>query len=260
VVQLTLPKNSKIGKGRHFPAPAGAKTVQTFRIYRYDPEVDANPRWDTYDVDVGACGPMVLDVLILIKNTMDPTLTFRRSCREGVCGSCAMNIGGRNTLACTHGWEEAAGSVKMIAPLPGQQILKDLVPDLSLFLAQYASIEPWLHTVTPEPQTEWRQSETDRKKLDGLYECILCACCSTSCPSYWWNADRYLGPAALLHAYRWLIDSRDEATGERLDELEDPFKLYRCHTIMNCAQVCPKGLNPAKAIAEVKKMLAERVS
>ena len=247
MVQLTLPKNSKIGQGRHFPAPAGAKRVQSFRIYRYDPEAGGNPRWDTYDVDVSACGPMVLDVLIHIKNTMDPTLTFRRSCREGVCGSCAMNIGGRNTLACTHGWEESAGSVKQISPLPAQPVVTDLIPDLTLVYAQSASIEPWLHT------------ESDREKLDGLYECILCACCSTSCPSYWWNGDRYLGPAALLHAYRWLIDSRDEATGDRLDDLEDPFKLYRCHTILNCAQVCPKGLNPARAIAEVKKMLAERV-
>jgi succinate dehydrogenase / fumarate reductase iron-sulfur subunit len=260
MVQLTLPKNSRIGQGRHFKAPAGAGRVQSFRIYRYDPETDANPRWDTYDVDVSACGPMVLDVLIHIKNTMDPTLTFRRSCREGVCGSCAMNIGGRNTLACTHGWEETAGKVKQISPLPSQPVIKDLIPDLTLFYAQYASIEPWLQTETPMPQSEWRQSEDDRSKLDGLYECILCACCSTSCPSYWWNGEKYLGPAALLHAYRWLIDSRDEATGARLDDLEDPFKLYRCHTIMNCAQVCPKGLNPAKAIAEVKKMLAERVT
>jgi succinate dehydrogenase / fumarate reductase iron-sulfur subunit len=190
---------------------------------------------------------------------MDPTLTFRRSCREGVCGSCAMNIGGRNTLACTHGWEEAPGEACQVAPLPSQPVIKDLVPDLTLFYAQYASIEPWLHTKTPEPQGEWRQAPADREKLDGLYECILCACCSTSCPSYWWNEERFLGPATLLHAYRWIIDSRDEATGERLDALEDPFKLYRCHTILNCAQVCPKGLNPSKAIAEVKKMLVERV-
>ena len=259
MVQLTLPKNSTIGKGRHWPAPAGAKRVKTFRIYRYDPEGTENPRWDSYDVDVDACGPMLLDVLIHIKNTMDPTLTFRRSCREGVCGSCAMNIGGRNTLACTHGWDEVPGKDIQISPLPSMPVVKDLVPDLTMFYAQYASIEPWLHTETPEPRTEWRQSIADREKLDGLYECILCACCTTSCPSYWWNGERYLGPATLLHAYRWIIDSRDEATGERLDALEDPFKLYRCHTIMNCAQVCPKGLNPAKAIAEIKKLMAERV-
>jgi succinate dehydrogenase / fumarate reductase iron-sulfur subunit len=170
-----------------------------------------------------------------------------------------MNIGGRNTLACTHGWEEVPGAQITIAPLPSLPVVKDLVPDLTMFYAQYASIEPWLQTETPMPQKEWRQAPEDREKLDGLYECILCACCTTSCPSYWWNGEKYLGPATLLHAYRWIIDSRDEATGDRLDALEDPFKLYRCHTIMNCAQVCPKGLNPAKAIAEIKKMLAERV-
>jgi len=259
MVELRLPKNSRVIRGKHHPAPQGAGKTKTFRVYRYDPELGGNPRWDTYEVDVEACGPMVLDVLIHIKNTMDPSLAFRRSCREGVCGSCAMNIGGRNTLACTHGWEEVPGREVSISPLPHMPVVKDLVPDMTLFYAQYASIEPWLQTETPEPQKEWVQSPEDRQKLDGLYECILCACCSTSCPSYWWNQEKYLGPAALLHAYRWLIDSRDEATGERLDELEDPFKLYRCHTIMNCAQVCPKGLNPAKAISEIKKMLVERV-
>ena len=259
MVELVLPKNSRVQKGRHHPAPEGATRVKSFRVYRYDPEGETNPTWDTYDVDVDACGPMVLDVLIHIKNTMDPTLAFRRSCREGVCGSCAMNIGGRNSLACTHGWADEHSAQIQISPLPSQPVLKDLIPDLTLFYAQYASIEPWLHTETPEPQKEWIQSPEDREKLDGLYECILCACCTTSCPSYWWNGEKYLGPAALLHAYRWLIDSRDEATGDRLDDLEDPFKLYRCHTIMNCAQVCPKGLNPAKAIAEVKKMMAERL-
>lgn len=259
MVQFALPKNSKVTPGRHHPAPAGATEVKTFKIYRYDPEVDANPRWDTYDVDVGACGPMVLDALFHIKNTMDPTLAFRRSCREGVCGSCSMNIGGRNTLACTHAWKDVPGKSLNISPLPHQPVIKDLVPDLTLFFAQYSSIEPWLHTESPEPQGEWVQTLNDRAKLDGLYECILCACCTTSCPSYWWNGEKYLGPAALLQAYRWLADSRDEDTGHRLDGLEDPFKLYRCHTIMNCAQVCPKGLNPAKAIAEIKKMMVERV-
>jgi succinate dehydrogenase / fumarate reductase iron-sulfur subunit len=259
MVELLLPKNSKVGKGRHHPAPAGAKTVKRFSVYRWDPEGQGNPVWDTYDVDVDACGPMLLDVLIHIKNTMDTTLAFRRSCREGVCGSCAMNIGGRNTLACTHGWEEVKAKEIQISPLPHLPVVKDLVADLTLFYAQYTSIEPWLHTATPEPQGEWRQSEEDRAKLDGLYECILCACCTTSCPSYWWNGEKYLGPATLLQARRWLADSRDEATGERLDALEDPFKLYRCHTIMNCAQVCPKGLNPAQAIGEIKAMLVERV-
>jgi succinate dehydrogenase / fumarate reductase iron-sulfur subunit len=259
MVELLLPKNSKVGKGRHHPAPEGAKNVKRFTVYRWNPEGEGNPVWDTYDVDVDTFGPMVLDALIHIKNTVDSTLAFRRSCREGVCGSCAMNIGGRNTLACTHGWEEVPGKDVQISPLPHMPVVKDLVADMTLFYAQYASIEPWLHTSTPEPQAEWRQSEDDRAKLDGLYECILCACCTTSCPSYWWNGEKYLGPATLLQARRWLVDSRDEATGERLDALEDPFKLYRCHTIMNCAQVCPKGLNPAKAIGEIKEMLVERV-
>ena len=259
MAEFTLPKNSKVTKGKHHPAPAGATKVKTFKVYRYDPEVDANPRWDTYDVDVGGCGPMVLDAILHIKNTVDPTLAIRRSCREGVCGSCAVNVGGRNTLACTHAWSDVPGKEITLSPLPHMPVIKDLVPDLSLFFAQYESIEPWLHTDTPEPQKEWVQTPEDRGLIDGLYECILCACCSTSCPSYWWNQEKYLGPAALLQAYRWLADSRDEARGDRLDYLEDPFKLYRCHTIMNCAQVCPKGLNPAKAIASIKAMLVDRV-
>jgi succinate dehydrogenase / fumarate reductase iron-sulfur subunit len=259
MAQFSLPKNSQIDKaaGKHHPAPAGARQVRSFRIYRYDPDAGANPRMDTYDVDMAACGPMVLDALIKIKNEIDPTLTFRRSCREGICGSCAMNIDGTNTLACTKGCDEVKGDVA-IYPLPHMPVVKDLVPDLTHFYAQYASIEPWLKADTPPPTRERLQSEEERARLDGLYECILCACCTTSCPSYWWNGDRYLGPAVLLQAYRWLADSRDEATGERLDALEDPFKLYRCHTIMNCAKTCPKGLNPAKAIGEVKKMLVER--
>jgi succinate dehydrogenase / fumarate reductase iron-sulfur subunit len=259
MAQITLPKNSKIDKaaGKHHPAPAGAKNVRTFKVYRYDPDSAANPRVDRYDVDMATCGPMVLDALIKIKNEVDPTLTFRRSCREGICGSCAMNIDGTNTLACTKGCDEVKGDVA-IYPLPHLPVVKDLVPDLTHFYAQYASIEPWLKADTPAPTRERLQSEDERAKLDGLYECILCACCSTSCPSYWWNGNRYLGPAILLQAYRWLADSRDEATGERLDALEDPFKLYRCHTIMNCTKTCPKGLNPAKAIGEIKKMLVER--
>jgi succinate dehydrogenase / fumarate reductase iron-sulfur subunit len=257
MVQLTLPPNSKIAQGRRHKPPAGAKRTRTFRIYRYDPDSGENPRWDTYEVDLDSCGPMVLDALISIKNNIDSTLAFRRSCREGVCGSCAMNIGGRNTLACTRGMDELDGTI-VVSPLPSQPVVKDLIPDLTNFYAQYASIEPWLHTTTPEPEKEWRQSEDDRAKIDGLYECILCACCTTSCPSYWWNPDRYLGPATLLQARRWIVDSRDEATGDRLDNLEDPFRLYRCHTIMNCTQVCPKGLNPAEAIAGIKKDLVER--
>jgi succinate dehydrogenase / fumarate reductase iron-sulfur subunit len=257
MVALTLPKNSRIETGKTWPQPGKAERLKEFRVYRWDPEGAGNPRMDTYFVDAGDCGPMVLDALIWIKNKVDPTLTFRRSCREGICGSCAMNIDGMNTLACTHGYGDGARPVK-IYPLPHMQVVKDLVPDLTTFYAQHAFIQPWLKTVSPTPGKEWRQSHADREKLDGLYECILCACCSTACPSYWWNGDRYLGPAALLQAYRWLIDSRDEATGDRLDDLEDPFRLYRCHTIMNCTQTCPKGLNPAKAIAEIKKMMVER--
>ncbi|MEM6944402.1 MAG: succinate dehydrogenase iron-sulfur subunit [Pseudomonadota bacterium] len=257
MVELTLPKNSRIKVGKTWPKPESAKDLREFRVYRWDPDTGENPRVDTYYLDLAECGPMVLDAIIKIKNEIDPTLTFRRSCREGICGSCAMNIDGTNTLACLRGMEEIKGTVK-IYPLPHMPVVKDLVPDLTHWYAQHASIKPWLETKTPEPEKEWKQSEFDRAKLDGLYECVMCACCSTSCPSYWWNGDRYLGPATLLHAYRWIIDSRDEATGERLDNLEDPFRLYRCHTIMNCASTCPKGLNPAKAIAEIKKMMLER--
>ncbi len=257
MVQFRLPKNSTMSEGKTFRAAPDAKNVKRFRVYRWSPDDGKNPTIDTYEVDLDKCGPMVLDALIKIKNETDQTLTFRRSCREGICGSCAMNIDGQNTLACTKGIDEVKGDVK-IYPLPHMPVIKDLVPDLTNFYAQHAFIEPWLQTKSPTPEKEWRQSHEDREKLDGLYECILCACCSTSCPSYWWNGDRYLGPAALLQAYRWLIDSRDEATGERLDDLEDPFRLYRCHTIMNCAKTFPKGLNPAKAIAEIKKMMVER--
>jgi succinate dehydrogenase / fumarate reductase iron-sulfur subunit len=257
MVELTLPKNSRMVTGKTWPKPKDAKNVRAFRIYRYNPDEASNPRVDTYYVDLDACGPMVLDALIKIKNEIDPTLTFRRSCREGICGSCAMNIDGMNTLACTRGMDEIDGEVR-IYPLPHMPVVKDLVPDLTHFYAQHASVQPWLKTESNEPAQEWKQSIEDRRKLDGLYECIMCACCSTACPSYWWNGDRYLGPAALLHAYRWIIDSRDEATGERLDDLEDPFKLYRCHTIMNCTTTCPKSLNPAKAIASIKQLMVER--
>jgi succinate dehydrogenase / fumarate reductase iron-sulfur subunit len=264
MVEFALPKNSKIGKGREHKASAEAKRVKAFNIYRWDPEdKDAsgqpkNPRLDRFEIDLDQCAPMVLDALIKIKDETDTSLTFRRSCREGICGSCAMNIDGTNTLACLKPIDEVKGDVN-IYPLPHMQVVKDLVPDMKHFYAQYESIQPWLQTSSATPQGEERlQSPEDRAKLDGLYECILCACCSTSCPSYWWNSDRYLGPAILLHAYRWIIDSRDEMTGERLDNLEDPFRLYRCHTIMNCAKTCPKGLNPAKAIAEIKKLMVQR--
>ena len=259
MAEFTLPKNSKITKGRTYKSEGGKRT-KSFKIYRYDPDSGANPRYDTYTVDLDKCGPMVLDAIIKIKDEIDPTLTFRRSCREGICGSCAMNIDGKNGLACTTAIEDVKGEVR-ITPLPHMEVVKDLVPDMTHFYAQYASIQPWLKSSTPEPSGKERfQSPEDRAKLDGLYECILCACCSTSCPSYWWNSDKFLGPAILLAAYRWLADSRDEATGERLDQLEDPFRLYRCHTIMNCSNVCPKGLNPAKAIAETKKLVAERAA
>jgi succinate dehydrogenase / fumarate reductase iron-sulfur subunit len=257
MVELSLPENSRIHEGKIWPKPEGATNLREYRIYRWSPDDDDNPRVDTYYVDSDDCGPMVLDGLLYIKNKIDPTLTLRRSCREGICGSCAMNIDGTNTLACTKGTDEIKGAVR-VYPLPHMPVVKDLVPDLTVPYAQLSSIQPWLQTVSPQPEKEWLQSHEDRAKLDGLYECILCFCCQTSCPSYWWNGERYLGPAILLQAYRWLIDSRDEATGERLDNLEDPFRLYRCHTIMNCTQACPKGLNPAKAIAEIKKMMVAR--
>lgn len=257
MAQFKLPANSVIGQGKTYYAGAGAKNIKRFQIYRWDPDSGENPRMDTYEVDMATCGPMVLDALLKIKNEIDPTLTLRRSCREGVCGSCAMNIDGTNTLACTKAISDISGDAK-VYPLPHMPVIKDLVPDLTHFYAQYASIKPWLQSITPPPERERLQSKEDRAKLDGLYECILCACCSTSCPSYWWNGDRYLGPSILLQAYRWIVDSRDEFTGERLDNLEDPFRLYRCHTIMNCTKTCPKSLNPAKAIAEIKKLMVER--
>ena len=230
MVELALPRKSQVKTGKAWPKPAGATHLKEFRVYRWDPDTGENPRVDTYWVDRDDCSPMVLDGLIWIKSKIDPTLTFRRSCREGICGSCAMNIDGVNTLACTKGMDEVRGAIKLY-PLPHMEVVKDLVPDLTRFYAQHALIEPWLHTTSPEPEKEWRQSPTERHALDGLYECILCACCSTSCPSYWWNGDRYLGPAALL---------------------------YRCHTIMNCAKACPKGLNPARAISEIKNMMVAR--
>jgi succinate dehydrogenase / fumarate reductase iron-sulfur subunit len=262
MAKFTLPKNSKIIEGKKFPAPQGAKDKKTFRVYRWSPDDAENPRLDEYEIDLSKCGPMVLDALIYIKNEIDPTLTFRRSCREGVCGSCAMNIDGTNTLACTKASEDVKGDCK-ITPLPHMPVMKDLVPDLTHAYAQYASIEPWLKTDSPPPSRERLQSSADANKLNGEdghgpAACILCFCCSTSCPSYWWNGDRFMGPAVLLQAHRFITDTRDEATGERLDQLEDPFKLYRCHTIMNCTNTCPKGLNPARAIAEIKKMMVER--
>merc|ERR1712241_1423991 len=226
-------------------------------VYRWNPDKPGDkPKMQEYEVDLNTCGPMVLDALIKIKNEMDPTLTFRRSCREGICGSCAMNIGGVNTLACISKIDPNA-KVTKIYPLPHMYVIKDLVPDMNNFYQQYKSIQPWLQRNDEDQlgsgEKQLLQSTDDRAKLDGLYECILCAGCSTSCPSYWWNSDKYLGPAGLLQAYRWIIDSRDQPTEERVKQLDDAYKLYRCKTIMNCAKVCPKGLNPGKAIAKIKK-------
>jgi succinate dehydrogenase / fumarate reductase iron-sulfur subunit len=265
IKRFPVPKNfgvspeSRIERGQVWSAPTGARHVKRFEIYRYNPESGSNPRLDTYEVDLDDCGPMVLDALIWIKNKVDSTLTFRRSCREGVCGCCAMNIDGTNWLACTRFISETENPA-VIYPLANMRIIKDLVPDLTHVFAQYAMIEPWLHSKTPEPAKERLQSAEERRQLDGYYECILCFCCTSGCPSHWWNGDRFLGPAALLQAWRWLTDSRDEATGERLNQLEDPFRLYRCHTILNCTRTCPKGLNPGKAIAEIKKRVMARRS
>jgi succinate dehydrogenase / fumarate reductase iron-sulfur subunit len=258
MARFRLPANSRIQPGRTHAAPADARRVRRLIVYRYDPDGGDNPRMDSYEIDMAACGPMVLDALIKIKNEVDSTLTFRRSCREGICGSCAMNIDGTNTLACTKACDDVRGDIK-VYPLPHLPVVKDLVPDLTGFYAQYSSIRPWLQTRTAPPADRERlQSKEEQSRIDEPSACILCACCSTACPSYWWNSERFLGPAVLLQAYRWLVDSRDEAAGERLDALEDPFRLYRCHTIMNCTRTCPKGLNPAQAIAEIKKMLIER--
>ncbi|MFP6734808.1 MAG: succinate dehydrogenase iron-sulfur subunit, partial [Rhodospirillales bacterium] len=216
MVEFNLPANSKVKKGKTHKAPDGATNIRRFKVYRYDETTGENPHIDIYEVDMDSCGPMVLDALIKIKDEIDPTLTFRRSCREGVCGSCSMNVDGTNELACIKSLSEIKGDVK-VYPLPHMPVLKDLVPDLTLAYAQYASIEPWVQADTPAPDKERLQSPEEREKLDGLWECVLCFCCTASCPSYWWNSDRYLGPATLLQAYRWIVDSRDENTGERLD-------------------------------------------
>ena len=222
---FTLPKNSRIGAGKKHIAAAGATRTKTFNIYRWNPDDGQNPHIDSYELDMDKIGPMVLDALIYIKNEVDPTLTFRRSCREGICGSCSMNIDGANTLACLKAHSDVAGDVR-IYPLPHMSVVKDLVPDLSQAYAQLRSVEPWLKSDTPPPPDGERlQSKEERARIDGLWECILCFCCTTSCPSYWWSGDRYLGPATLLQAYRWIADSRDESTGDRLDALEGTYKL-----------------------------------
>ena len=258
MLQLRLPKNSRVSEGRSWPAADGAQRTKTLRIYRWDPDDGENPRMDRYEVDLDDCGPMLLDAINKVKNEIDPTVTYRRSCREGICGSCAMNIDGKNRLACTTALDDLGDDVT-IYPLPHLPVVKDLVPDMTGFYEQYASIKPWLRgEKKPVEEGERLQSHEEREKLDGLYECILCACCQTSCPAYWWNGDRYLGPAILLQAYRWLADSRDEDTEARLDQLDDAYKVFRCHTILSCTSACPKGLNPGLAIAETKKMLLAR--
>jgi succinate dehydrogenase (ubiquinone) iron-sulfur subunit len=265
-VSSFLQQNSKLLESTIRFASASAATTQDsprlkkFAVYRWNPEEPGQkPHLQEYSIDLNKSGMMVLDALIKIKNEQDPGLTFRRSCREGICGSCAMNINGTNTLACLCRIDDNLGKTTKIYPLPHMFVIKDLIPDMSNFYSQYKSIEPFLKRKDTDIKfgaQQFFQSEEDRAKLDGLYECILCACCSTSCPSYWWNSDKYLGPAVLLQAYRWVIDSRDEFTKERLEKFEDEFSVYRCHTIMNCTSVCPKGLNPGLAIAELKKLMS----
>ena len=256
MVQFSLPANSKILKGNYYKDKTNSSNLKKVNVYRWDPSLNKNPTIDTFEVDMDNCGPKVLDILIKIKNEIDPSVTFRRSCAHGVCGSCAMNIDGVNTLACIKSHTDINGDLN-IYPLPHLKVIKDLIGDLTSLYNQYKSIQPWLKIgQTGAEKRELKQSQKEREKLDGYYECILCACCSTSCPSYWWNGDKYLGPAVLLQAYRWINDSRDEDRKERLKKVADELKLYRCHTIMNCTNSCPKGLNPAKAIGSIKKMLA----
>ncbi len=227
-----------------------------FQILRYNPDADAKPHFQEYDIALEPSDRMLLDALIRIKS-VDDTLALRRSCREGVCGSDAMNINGKNGLACVTKISDLKEPV-VLKPLPGLPIIRDLIVDMTQFFKQYHSIKPFVINHDTPPETERLQSPTDRLELDGLYECILCACCSTSCPSFWWNPDKFVGPAGLLAAYRFIADSRDQATNERLDNLEDPYRLFRCHTIMNCVDVCPKGLNPSLAIGKIKEMMVKR--
>ena len=229
----------------------------TVSVYRYNPEIDYEPYMQDFSFDDEGKDMMVLDVLEKLK-IIDPTLVFRRSCREGVCGSDGVNISGKNGLACITPLSEAVRDNKLvIRPLPGLPVVRDLVIDMTQFYAQYEKIKPYMMNDSVPPEKERLQSQEDRAKLDGLYECILCACCSTACPSFWWNPDKFIGPSGLLQAYRFLADSRDTATKERLTDLQDPFSVFRCHGIMNCVQVCPKGLNPTKAIGHIRNMLVK---
>jgi succinate dehydrogenase / fumarate reductase iron-sulfur subunit len=227
-----------------------------FSIYRYNPDVDVKPSMKDYDIALEPTDRMLLDALVRIK-AEDDTFSFRRSCREGVCGSDAMNINGRNGLACITRLAELKGTV-VIRPLPGLPVIRDLIVDMSQFFKQYHSVMPYVVNNDPPPEKERLQSPEDREELNGLYECILCACCSTACPSFWWNPDKFVGPAGLLQAYRFIADTRDQATNERLDNLEDPYRLFRCHSIMNCVDVCPKGLHPTRAISKIKDLLVKR--
>ena len=256
MAKFTLPVNSIVKEGKVFKDNfSETPMLKTILVYRYNPDKNENPRVDKYILDTTNFGPMLLDALIYIKNNIDSTITFRRSCREGICGSCSMNIDGKNALACTKGIADYGDEIK-IYPLPHMKVVKDLVTDLTNFYKQYKSVQPWLQADEPLDKSQERlQSKEEREQLDGSDECILCACCSTSCPSYWWNGDKYLGPAALLQAYRWIFDSRDKKQKERVKSISDSFKLYRCHTIMNCTDACPKGLNPAKKIAKIKKLI-----
>lgn len=233
------------------------KRVVKFEIYRYDPDRDERPYMQKLEVELQPTDKMLLDALVRIKNDVDDSLAVRRSCREGVCGSDAMNVNGMNMLACTTNLLDLKQPI-VLRPLPGLPVVRDLIVDMTHFFDQYHSISPYLINHTPPPEKERLQSPEEREELNGLYECILCACCSTACPSFWWNPDKFVGPAGLLQAYRFIADSRDEATGERLDNLEDPYRLFRCHTIMNCTDVCPKGLNPSHAIGKIKEMLVRR--
>ena len=263
MVRLSLPKNSVPIKGNSYSnvdlldeQSQQNHDIRVINVYRWSGDENTPPQIDRFEIDVKKAGTMVLDILNQIKAELDPSLTFRKSCREGVCGSCAMNIDGVNTLACQKNIEECSDIIN-IYPLPHMKVLKDLVVDLKKAFEQFKSIKPWLSKKTPNNKKENYQSIEDRDKLDGMWECVMCFSCSTSCPSYWWNEDKYLGPAVLLQANRWIQDSRDEEKKERLNELDDSFKLYRCHSIMNCTNSCPKGLNPAKAIAEIKNEISK---
>ena len=263
MVQLSLPKNSIPIKGNSYSnvdlldeQSQQNHDIRVINVYRWSGDENTPPQIDRFEIDVKKAGTMVLDILNQIKAELDPSLTFRKSCREGVCGSCAMNIDGVNTLACQKNIEECSDVIN-IYPLPHMKVIKDLVVDLKKAFEQFKSIKPWLSKKTHNNKKENYQSIEDRDKLDGMWECVMCFSCSTSCPSYWWNEDKYLGPAVLLQANRWIQDSRDEEKKERLNELDDSFKLYRCHSIMNCTNSCPKGLNPAKAIAEIKNEISK---